>query len=227
LVAAAILRWLPAKRPEARYVVALGAEFGVLIAWLLTWAVLGYQPSRPSTPALRHQTSAVVVVAPRASESAKVETPGSAASVAMWSRHAEWVPILAGGWLIGVALMLIRTSASALGAWRLTRCPDVDDRTILDAVARLRRELGIGRAVRVVASGPCTSPAVLGMVWPTLVLPISVMTGLPPDALRAILAHELAHIRRYDYAFNLAQMFVESLLFFNPAVWWLGRQGLP
>ncbi len=39
-----------------------------------------------------------------------------------------------------------------------------------------------------------------------------------------ILVHELAQVRRHDYAVNLAQRFVESLLFFNPTVWWLGRQ---
>jgi hypothetical protein len=100
----------------------------------------------------------------------------------------------------------------------------VVDREILDAVERLRRELRIGRRVRVVAPAGCPGPAVLGLVWPTLVLPVALMTGLPPEAVRAILAHELAHIRRFDYVLNLAQMLVEALLFFNPAVWWLGRQ---
>ena len=59
---------------------------------------------------------------------------------------------------------------------------------------------------------------------PVLALPVSMMTGLPPEAVRAIIAHELAHIRRHDYLFNLVQMVVEAVLFFNPAVWWLNRQ---
>ena len=91
-------------------------------------------------------------------------------------------------------------------------------------IEQLRRELRIARRVRAVLTEHCTSPAVLGVLWPTLVLPASILSGLPPDTLRAILAHELAHIRRHDYLFNLAQMLVESLLFFNPAVWWIGRQ---
>ena len=75
-----------------------------------------------------------------------------------------------------------------------------------------------------VSSRDNLGPCVLGLVWPTIVLPIAFATGLPADELRAILAHELAHIRRRDYLWNLAQMLVESLLFFNPVVWWLGRQ---
>src|SRR5208283_2158814 len=42
--------------------------------------------------------------------------------------------------------------------------------------------------------------------------------------IQLILLHELAHIRRGDYLVNLCQLLVESLLFFNPAVWWISRQ---
>src|SRR5260370_26320022 len=41
--------------------------------------------------------------------------------------------------------------------------------------------------------------------------------------MEAILIHELAHVRRYDYAINLLQGFVEGLLFSHPAVWWISR----
>ena len=50
------------------------------------------------------------------------------------------------------------------------------------------------------------------------------VSGIPADDLQAILVHELAHIRRYDYLVNFLQMVVEALLFFNPAVWWISRQ---
>lgn len=67
-------------------------------------------------------------------------------------------------------------------------------------------------------------PGVVGVLKPVILIPSSLLSGLTPDQWEAILAHELAHIRRWDYLVNLSQLIIESLLFFNPAVWWLSRQ---
>ena len=42
--------------------------------------------------------------------------------------------------------------------------------------------------------------------------------------MEAILAHELAHIRRHDYLVNMLQTAIETLLFYHPAVWWVGKK---
>src|SRR5262249_6671834 len=55
-------------------------------------------------------------------------------------------------------------------------------------------------------------------------LPIASIAALSPAQVEAILAHELAHIRRHDYAVNLLQTLVETLLFYHPAVWWLSAR---
>ena len=123
-----------------------------------------------------------------------------------------------------MTLMLIRTTGSVVAAVRLTRGPRVRDRVLLDLVEGLCRDLGIRCQIRVVSCRADLGPCVIGAVWPTIVLPVAFVTGLPAEELRAILTHELAHIRRRDYLLNLMQMLVESLLFFNPVVWWLGRQ---
>lgn len=219
LATALALRRLPAGRQGARYAVALGGQFGVLAAGLLTWAALAYEPPPgPVTSMTPGPTPAPVRVVVEAPPSLPPAAEAPAAAVGP-----GWVAVVAAGWVAGVALMLARATASALAAVGLARRAGVVDRAILDAVEGLRREMGIGRAVRVVAAEG-QGPAVLGLVWPTVVLPVALLTGLTPDDLRAILAHELAHIRRHDYAVNLAQMAAEAVLFFNPAVWWLGRQ---
>lgn len=64
-------------------------------------------------------------------------------------------------------------------------------------------------------------PSVVGWLRPVILLPMSAVTGLAPDQLGAVLAHELAHIRRHDYLVNLLQMAAEALLFYHPAVWWV------
>ena len=67
-------------------------------------------------------------------------------------------------------------------------------------------------------------PTVIGVLRPTILLPVSMASGVPPDHLEGILAHELAHIRRYDHIVNLVQRLIEALLFFHPAVWFLSRR---
>jgi len=66
-------------------------------------------------------------------------------------------------------------------------------------------------------------PSVVGWINPVIVLPAAVL-GLPFEQVEALLAHELAHIRRCDFLFNMLQTGVETLLFYHPAVWWLGRR---
>lgn len=57
-----------------------------------------------------------------------------------------------------------------------------------------------------------------------MLVPGHLLDQLPPDSLASVLAHELAHIARRDYAVNLAQCVAEALLFHSPATWWIGRR---
>ena len=119
--------------------------------------------------------------------------------------------------------MLARTANSALAAVGL-RGGEGGRPAILDAVERLKegagdRAAGPGRRGRRVPGPGRPGPGLADDCTPR-----RVDDGAHPEAMRAILAHELAHVRRHDYVVNLAQMAVEALLFFNPAVWWLGRQ---
>jgi hypothetical protein len=59
---------------------------------------------------------------------------------------------------------------------------------------------------------------------PVVLLPASALTGLTPQQLEFLLAHELAHVRRHDYLVNLAQTAIETVLFYQPGVWWVSRQ---
>ncbi len=225
LMMALVLRRMPASWHDARYVLALAAQFGVLLAGLATWSVLEYASSRP----IATTTSPVETVAiAGARVPARADTLGAMASSSAAPRLVEgsprWVAILAIAWLAGLGIMLLRTAGSVIKASRLVHGPRVNDPAILMMVGRIREELGIGRLIRVIEVGAEHGPAALGVFWPTLLIPASAMTGLPPDSLHAIIIHELAHIRRYDYLINIAQMVVESVLFFNPTVWWIGRQ---
>src|SRR5690606_23808768 len=96
---------------------------------------------------------------------------------------------------------------------------------VLEAtVERLRRGLHITRAVTLLQSSAVSVPTVMGWLKPTVLLPVGALTGLTPLQIEAILAHELAHVRRHDYLVNLLQTLVETLLFYHPAVWWISRR---
>jgi TonB family protein len=68
------------------------------------------------------------------------------------------------------------------------------------------------------------APTVIGWLRPVVLIPASCLTGLSTMQIEAILAHELAHIRRHDYLVSVLQSVIETLLFYHPAVWWVSKQ---
>ncbi len=96
--------------------------------------------------------------------------------------------------------------------------------TVRAALERTAEKLGFTRSVEVLQSALVKAPVVVGYFRPVILLPLSVLTGLPEPQLALILAHELAHIRRHDYLVNLIQTLVETLFFYHPGVWWLSRE---
>lgn len=133
-------------------------------------------------------------------------------------------PYLLLAWLAGVAFLFIRF----IGGWRETRRlkreagPMLAEwQMILDSLARRIR---VSRPVRLCESALVEVPTVIGWLRPLILFPAKALTGLEPQAVRALLAHELAHIRRYDYPVNILQSLVEILLFYHPAIWWVSRQ---
>jgi len=130
------------------------------------------------------------------------------------------MPWLVALWLAGVIALAIRL----LGGWLRLRAIVgsgwvSEAHTYDDIIERLRRRLRVSRPVRVLESAVVRAPAVMGWLRPVLLIPASMSTGLTIAQLETILAHELAHIRRHDYAVNLLQSVIETVLFYHPAVW--------
>ncbi len=221
--------------PVTRHRCCLLAMAAVLLMGLCTWAALD------SRRAVHRQT--VAATTPVASPTPKTGVPaidagakvtltpmevgksGATTPAPPTAPAREWVAWLASVWLAGLALMLARAARSLAGAEKLCRAArPLEDETMLRLIEQARRKLGLARRIRAVVTEKLTSPAVAGILVPTLIMPLSLMTALPPNQLQLIVLHELAHIRRGDYLTNLFQLLAESLLFFNPAVWWISRQ---
>jgi beta-lactamase regulating signal transducer with metallopeptidase domain len=132
-----------------------------------------------------------------------------------------WVVCL---WLAGVVLLSLRATGGWMRAQRLKRRVLPASGELQDMMTRLKQRLVISTPVRFYTSAMVEVPTVIGWVRPYLLLPVTALTGLSASQLEAILAHELAHIRRHDYLVNLLQTAIETVLFYHPAVWWVGKQ---
>jgi len=134
------------------------------------------------------------------------------------------VPWISALWFFGVLLLTIRHCGGwwRLRQWRLSGTPV--DAKVARCFANLLDRFGLRPTARVLVSTDAFTPMLTGLVKPVVLLPARVLTGLGPAELEAILAHELAHLARRDSWANLAQVVVETVLFYHPVVWWLGRR---
>ena len=92
------------------------------------------------------------------------------------------------------------------------------------SVARLALRFGVTRTVRLRIVDTLASPVTAGWWRPVVLVPASLVSGMPPDLLGALLAHEMAHIKHHDYLVNLLQNVIETVLFYHPAVWWISNR---
>jgi len=134
------------------------------------------------------------------------------------------VPWLAPFWIAGVCSFYLGHVASWISVCRLRRrsvccASDKWQKQLTYLSAHLR----LSRPIQLLESCLADTPMVLGHFRPIILMPIGLLAGLTSEHIEAILLHELAHIRRFDYLVNLLQRSVEGLLFYNPALWWISR----
>jgi beta-lactamase regulating signal transducer with metallopeptidase domain len=143
----------------------------------------------------------------------------------MWTvlrRLAPWIVL---AWAAGAVTFSIRMLGGWLLAHRMARRGiEPHSASLASLFARLAERMGITRLPRLLVSAALSSPIMLGTFRTTILLPAGLLTGLTPQMVEAILAHELAHVRRHDYLVNMAQCVVETLLFFHPGVWWVSKR---
>ncbi len=92
----------------------------------------------------------------------------------------------------------------------------------LSALAEAQRRMGFKHGTALLVSGELRSPISWGVLRPTIVL--SPVTVDAVDEAEAIIAHELAHVARLDWAKLLGARAVCALFWFNPLVWMLARE---
>lgn len=235
VIAWASIRLLRLRRGNPRYA-----------AYLLAFAVMGAAPLLTFVALRLPQVPMPVPPRPSSAVESSVPVPLSVSTPAPRDLHGDRLPVgstyevplrqrLYGilqaslpwalvCWMGGVLLLSVRLLLGLLGVhrWRRNLAPLAED--FQPRVALLSERLGLPGFSRVFVSRRALEVVSLGYLRPIVLLPATLVTQMSPEMLEAVIAHELAHIRRLDLWVNLAQRVVETLLFYHPAIWWLSTR---
>jgi beta-lactamase regulating signal transducer with metallopeptidase domain len=164
-----------------------------------------------------------------AQEAARTPEAGTPSAIAAFVEPARatfdnWLPVAVSLWFAGVVALTLRGLLGWVWLQRLRHCGSAPELAVIETVQRLSQKLRLSRPVRVLESAVVSVPTAIGSLKPVILLPAATLTGLSPEQIEGILAHELAHIRRHDYLVNLFQTIVEHLLFYHPAVWYVSHR---
>ncbi|MGD2035625.1 MAG: M56 family metallopeptidase, partial [Bacteroidales bacterium] len=137
-------------------------------------------------------------------------------------RHFSWI---VGLWLTGLVFYFLKTGYDLISQYRIRKTGRQEpDRKWMIKMHRFADRLKIKKRVSIYLSHVVRSPATTGFLKPIILIPASLFSGLDPEQLEAIIAHELAHIKRNDYIINILQTFIETIFFFHPAAWYISAQ---
>lgn len=207
------------RESSTRYLIGVGALALMFASFGVTFALLGASPADGNGLAVDSSPSsadvAPAVLAPQVMEIAPILaiTP---------ERDFAWVARI---WLVGVCLLALRIAFGLLLLEQLRRRNlSALPAEIVERCRALQQRLGISRMVRYCECRMVNVPSVIGFFSPVVLLPMRALTGLTPEQLEAVIAHELGHVKRFDVAVNFVQVIAETVFFFHPAVWWLNKR---
>ena len=218
-VAAAFMAVL--RKPASRYLIGITALALMLGSFVVTFAAI----SEPAATVAEVAAIGVPAAAPTslngASQHSVNELMEEQAAISSASDFA-WI---ARGWLLGVFVFALRIAFGLAVLEQLRRRNLIAlPEALVIRFRILQHRLGIRRVIQYCECHSLNVPAVIGLFHPVVLLPVRALTGLTPEQLEAVIAHELAHVKRFDVAVNFFQVIAETLFFFHPAVWWLNKR---
>lgn len=216
---------------NSRYVAACVAMFLMAACPLATFLLLNQSAAEPHWP-IPNATAPisvqekVVTVTPPIPNVATVfrQAPSISKTEGISAQLQRSLPWIVTGWLGVVCGLSLRLM---LGYSRVRQIKNQAHESLgvfwTEKLLELSEQLCVSQPVRLCQSALVEVPTVIGWLQPVILFPTAALSGLTPGQLEAILAHELAHIRRHDYLVNLLQNLIETLLFYHPAIWWVSH----
>ncbi len=218
LIAAVYAAARLARTPQFRYLLACAALAAMSIAPIVTFTLTGPFDSAPANPYI-----GTIPVSSAAANLTSAQTAKLVPAAPVW--HTDVMPWIVLAWFTGAIIFWLRLTGGWIVAARmrsaLVRPAPREWQRRLEEIGAQIRVLG---SVKLIISAAVQVPTVVGWLRPVVLMPVGALTGLPPDHIEALLAHELAHIRRHDYLVNILQSIAEALLFYHPVVWWISNQ---
>ena len=208
------------QRATTRYALAVITIMLMMAAPVVTFTELTLQ----KYPAVRYRAQGASASAAKPVQGVSLKArPSAPAPETPASQPA--VILFVEAWFLGVVLLSLRTAGGLFVIERMRRreLRPVGRELYLKCVA-LQLRMGFERFIRYCECDRLDAPAAFGWIRPVVLLPVRALSGLTEEQIEAVIAHELAHIRRLDCFVNLFQIGVETLLFYHPAVWWVSQR---
>ncbi len=206
---------------SARYALAVSALVLMMVSPVVTFTWLRAQ----ANPAVQTGAGGASTWAETSTQHATALSRSRAPVAESGAGQATGMLWLVEAWFLGVLLLSLRTAGGLILIERMRRREIKPVGAELYAkCAALQRRMGLDRVIRYCECHRLDAPAALGWFRPVVLLPVRALTGLTETQIEAVIAHELAHIRRLDCFVNLFQIATETLLFYHPAVWWVSQR---
>jgi len=213
------LRCLERRSAQVRYALSAATLLVLVALPVVTTARHLNATAAPDPTAAIVRSSSTVPQTENPALTRSVDAPRDVASIL--ASIEPWVlPV----WSLGVLILSGRLVVGGLQVHTLRRNGQQADADLFERVSRLAMRMAIRRPIRLAISEHVNGPSAIGWLRPLILLPPATAMGLTAEQLEAVLAHELAHIRRHDYLVNILQMMAETLLFYHPVVWWVSNR---
>ncbi|MBS1587043.1 MAG: M48 family metalloprotease [Bacteroidetes bacterium] len=212
-----ILAFVPKQHAALRYKLSL-LSMAAMFLWFMDTCV--EQVLRSSSTVLISQDAGTTAVHEVPIVRTSQFVPDSSIFSRLLGELQPYLPLAVAIYVMGLAVMVSRLGVNIYQLRRLRRSGFSSPARQWEEWIEARRELlRISRPVQLLYSLYAKVPMTIGTVKPIILLPVAMANNMSTEQLEPILLHELAHIRRNDYLFNILQAIVETILFFNPFIW--------
>jgi len=212
-----ILFFVKKENAQTRYMVNIAGVVSVFVLSVISFLSL-YNPASNGTITYNNDLINTVINSP-----VNLNTNISGTSIISFANNL--FPFISLVWIFGAVFFFFKFSAGLLynhqlKYFGLTEVSHAWNRRL----ERLGNKIINNKIIKIYESALIKVPTVVGHLKPVILFPVGALSGIPVKQVEAIMAHELAHIKRYDYLINLIQSIMEILFFYHPAVWWMNSK---
>ncbi len=212
-----VLRMVHGKSPDFKYKLALACMGVSLIVAVGTFI---YELALFNPVTAQNLNVFQVVFLDQNAFSAEQSFESSIQNLVNWIE--KQLPLLVNAWFLGALLFMFRlvNSLSELRTLRKSSS-EPNDFQLEKILYRISGKLGIDKVPSLQITQVGQSPVTFGFLKPIILIPAGLILNLSPAQLEAIIAHELAHVKRNDYLTNFLQSGLEVIFFYHPCYWWM------